>query len=124
MASESSKTPPSPTGYLPPLYSRDDITPGQRKGAESVASSSDSSSSDSTNSWDSDYVAQQNQLQWEESMRQLQLLFSVVVLPYAAKWAGRKWAYWAYERYLNVGLGKRFWLGPVAVWIKLPWISD
>lgn len=52
----------------------------------------------SLSSWTSSRQAQEDQLQWEESLRQLQLIWSAVALPYAAKWMGRKWAYWGASR--------------------------
>lgn len=79
---------PSPTGYLPPLYSR----PSFDRRPSSSSSSASSTSSDS--SYDSVRQAKEDQAQWEESMRQLWLLFHVVALPFGAKWVGRKVAYW------------------------------
>ena len=99
----------------------------------SSVSSSGSSSSGSSDSWTSSRHAHEDQLQWDESIRQLQLIFSVVALPFVAKWAGRKFAYWgtsnpsyvrgpeadlgvlgvAFGRYQDLGLGRRFWLGPL-----------
>lgn len=70
--------------------------------------------------------------EWEDSLRQMQMLFSIVLVPFFGKWMGRRWSYWgessdtsclycsnigelirlcsrlAYERYHQVGLGKRF----------------
>lgn len=89
-------TPPSPTGYLPPLYSRLDITPRRRRRSSGASSSSagESSSAASSDSWTSSRHAHEDQLQWDESIRTLELLFSVVALPFVAKWAGKKFAVW------------------------------
>ncbi|KAJ8083904.1 hypothetical protein PM082_002671 [Marasmius tenuissimus] len=57
---------------------------------------------------DDEYQLAQAQEEWEESLRQLQHLFSVVFLPLVGKWLGRKWSYWAYARYARLGLGKAF----------------
>jgi hypothetical protein len=82
----------------------------------------------SDDSYDSDEDFHLAQLEWEESLQQLQQLFSVVVLPFFGKWLGRRWSYWgqpcdlytiqsfnspilAYARYLRLGLGKSFFLG-------------
>ena len=34
------------------------------------------------------------QREWEESLEQLQQLFSIVLLPYLGKWLGRRWSHW------------------------------
>jgi hypothetical protein len=73
--------------------------------------------------------------EWEESVRQMKMLFSIVLMPFFGKWMGRRWSYWgesrsgdrvitlllgpsahscvsllfaAYERYLRIGLGRQF----------------
>ncbi|KAL7420052.1 hypothetical protein Q5752_005017 [Cryptotrichosporon argae] len=43
------------------------------------------------------------QEEWEESVRQLEMLLSVIVLPFFGKWFGRQWAFWAYDRYQRYG---------------------
>ncbi|KAK4052172.1 hypothetical protein OIV83_002467 [Microbotryomycetes sp. JL201] len=98
--------PLSPSGYLseswlvPPATDWPPLGLVRRRRSASSRSdvtdaSSASSSGSSQSSWDSVRQAQEDQLQWEESIRQLQLLINVVLIPFAAKWAGRKWAYWA-----------------------------
>lgn len=34
------------------------------------------------------------QEEWEESLRQLEVVFSIVIMPFFGKWYGRRWAYW------------------------------
>ncbi|KAH9175470.1 hypothetical protein EDB89DRAFT_1847766 [Lactarius sanguifluus] len=51
------------------------------------------------------------QQEWEESLEQLAQIVSVVLLPFLGKWLGRRWSYWAYARYIRLGLGKSFFLG-------------
>ncbi|KAI9512849.1 hypothetical protein F5148DRAFT_973022 [Russula earlei] len=51
------------------------------------------------------------QKEWEESLEQLAQIVSVVLLPFLGKWLGRRWSYWAYARYLRLGLGRSFFLG-------------
>jgi len=64
-------------------------------------------SSDDTD--DEDYrLAQQ---EWEESLEQLAQIASVVLLPFLGRWLGRRWSYWAYARYVRLGLGTSFFLG-------------
>jgi len=92
----------------------------------------DTSDSLSDSSLDLDEEALLAQQEWEESMEQLQKLFSFVLLPMAGKYFGRSFSYWgesrstcrtgqgiliifsaliAYARYLRLGLGKTFLLG-------------
>ncbi|GAA5960290.1 hypothetical protein JCM21900_000937 [Sporobolomyces salmonicolor] len=95
----------------------------QRRRSSSASSSSTSSScsDESISSWDSEREALEAQLQWEESVRQLQALVNLVVVPWVSRYFGRKWAYWLFERYLEIGLGKRFWLGPLARYAPQTW---
>ncbi|GAA5886174.1 hypothetical protein JCM5296_003508 [Sporobolomyces johnsonii] len=95
----------------------------QRRRSSSAASSSTSSSrsDESSSSWDSEREALEAQLQWEDSVRQLQALVNLVVVPWVSRYFGRKWAYWLFERYLDIGLGKRFWLGPLARYAPKAW---
>ncbi|PPQ62998.1 hypothetical protein CVT24_006104 [Panaeolus cyanescens] len=65
----------------------------------------------SISSYDSDEEYRLAQEEWEESLRQLQQLFSIVLLPFFGKWLGRRWSHIAYARYLRVGLGKSFFFG-------------
>ncbi|KAF7799248.1 hypothetical protein EIP86_010480 [Pleurotus ostreatoroseus] len=62
-------------------------------------------------SYDEDEEERLAQLEWEESLEQLQDLFALVLLPYLGKWMGRRWSHWAYARYLRLGLGQSFFLG-------------
>ena len=90
----------------------------------------DTSDSLSDSSLDSDEEALLAQQEWEESIEQLQKLFSLVLLPMAGKYFGRTFSYWGepwstyqtgcglliilsivYARYLRVGLGKAFVFG-------------
>ncbi|KAF9651835.1 hypothetical protein BDM02DRAFT_3109925 [Thelephora ganbajun] len=71
----------------------------------------DTSDSLSDSSLDLDEEALLAQQEWEESIEQLQKLFSFVLLPMAGKYFGRTFSYWAYARYLRLGLGKAFLLG-------------
>ncbi|GEM09360.1 hypothetical protein Rt10032_c07g3377 [Rhodotorula toruloides] len=84
---------------------------------------SDDSDSDgySDSSWNTEQEELEAQLQWEESVRQLQALVNLVAVPWVSRYFGRKWAYWLFERYLNIGLGKRFWLGPLSAYAPQAW---
>lgn len=93
-----------------------------------MSSSSDVSSDDEDE--DEEYERALIQEEWNESLRQMQMLFSLVLMPFFGRWWGRRWSYWgeskffalpsitklavhhpvlAYERYLAVGLTKKFW---------------
>lgn len=61
----------------------------------SVDGSDDSLSYPSSeSSFDSDDQHALIQEEWEESMRQLEMVFSVILLPFLGKWWGRKFAFW------------------------------
>ncbi|KAI1270447.1 hypothetical protein F5Y18DRAFT_13324 [Xylariaceae sp. FL1019] len=56
--------------------------------------------SSSTESYESDdeYDAQK---EWERSLEQLQLLLTMIIVPFAGKYFGRKFAYWSWARYME-----------------------
>ncbi|GAW19873.1 hypothetical protein EKO27_g6564 [Xylaria grammica] len=59
----------------------------------------DSLPSTSTESFESDdYDAQK---EWEQSLEQLQLLLTMILIPFAGKYFGRKFAYWSWARYME-----------------------
>ncbi|KAI1091301.1 hypothetical protein F5B19DRAFT_279612 [Rostrohypoxylon terebratum] len=60
----------------------------------------DSLPSTSTESFvsDDDYDAQR---EWEQSIEQLQLLLTMILVPFAGKYLGRKFAYWSWARYME-----------------------
>lgn len=39
--------------------------------------------------------------EWKESMQQLELLLSMVIVPYLGKYFGRKFAYWGWKQYME-----------------------
>ncbi|KAJ2901706.1 uncharacterized protein MKZ38_001516 [Zalerion maritima] len=41
------------------------------------------------------------QREWEESLEQLQLILSMVLIPFAGKYLGRKFAYYSWSRYME-----------------------
>ncbi|WVQ98146.1 hypothetical protein IAU59_005268 [Kwoniella sp. CBS 9459] len=74
-------------------------------------SSSDASSSESSNDDEDSEAAIHAMIQeeWEESLRQMDVVLSIVVLPFFGKWFGRQWSYWAWARYQRLGgLGRPF----------------
>ncbi|KAI0171305.1 hypothetical protein LQW54_003411 [Pestalotiopsis sp. IQ-011] len=57
-----------------------------------------STTTDSFSSEDEDYDAQR---EWERSLEQLQLLLTMILVPFAGKYFGRKFAYWSWARYME-----------------------
>ncbi|KAH8880009.1 hypothetical protein GQ53DRAFT_18372 [Thozetella sp. PMI_491] len=41
------------------------------------------------------------QREWEASLEQLQLLLTMVLIPFAGKYMGRKFAYWSWAKYME-----------------------
>lgn len=58
----------------------------------SISSSSDSSSD--SDEEDEEYERALIQEEWNESMKQMQMLFSLVLMPFFGRWWGRRWSYW------------------------------
>ncbi|KAL1754699.1 hypothetical protein FB107DRAFT_291494 [Schizophyllum commune] len=50
-------------------------------------------------------------IEWEENLDQLRDIFGMVLLPLLGRYLGRKWSFWAFDRYKRLGLGKDFLLG-------------
>ena len=48
---------------------------------------------------DEDY--REAEREWKESLQQLELLLSMVIVPYLGKYFGRKFAYWGWKRYME-----------------------
>jgi hypothetical protein len=51
--------------------------------------------------------------EWKESLQQLELLLSLVIVPYLGKYFGRKFAYWGWKRYME-------WMYPVEIVVRSP----
>jgi len=68
---------------------------------DSLPSSIDSSDLDSEDQSDA-------QAEWEASLEQLELVLTMVIVPYAGKYFGRKFAYWSWAKYME-------WMYPVEV---------
>ena len=67
----------------------------------SLPSSGSDSGSDSSSDYSSDEEDERERAlireEWEESLRQMQMLFSIVLVPFFGKWMGRRWSYWGEE---------------------------
>lgn len=55
---------------------------------------SEPDSDDVTVSEDEDFEESDAEREWKESLQQLELLLSMVIVPYVGKYFGRKFAYW------------------------------
>ncbi|KAL2017979.1 hypothetical protein VTK56DRAFT_1359 [Thermocarpiscus australiensis] len=73
---------------------------------DAATSSSDSDDVDSLPSisssiLDSEADYSDAQREWEASLEQLQLLLTMIIMPFAGKYLGRKFAYWSWARYME-----------------------
>ncbi|KAI0206797.1 hypothetical protein F4808DRAFT_454715 [Astrocystis sublimbata] len=71
---------------------------------DAAASDSDeiySLPSTTTESFDSDEEDYDAQKEWEQSLEQLQLLLTMIIVPFVGKYLGRKFAYWSWARYME-----------------------
>ncbi|KAK4122498.1 hypothetical protein N657DRAFT_576367 [Parathielavia appendiculata] len=50
---------------------------------------------------DSEADSSDAQREWEASLEQLQLLLTMIIMPFAGKFLGRKFAYWSWARYME-----------------------
>ncbi|KAF2249519.1 hypothetical protein BU26DRAFT_519561 [Trematosphaeria pertusa] len=74
---------------------------------DSLPSSSTSSSVD-----DEEYVSDAER-EWRESLQQLELLLTMLVVPYVGKYFGRKCAYWGWAKFME-------WKYPVEIVVTSP----
>lgn len=51
--------------------------------------------------------------EWHESLQQLELLLSLVIVPYLGKYFGRKFAYWGWKSFME-------WKYPVEIVVTSP----
>ncbi|KAI6250012.1 hypothetical protein HI914_01193 [Erysiphe necator] len=82
--------------FIPESHSQDEL--------DSLPSSEISDDSFSENSSDA-------QEEWEASLHQLEMVLTMVIVPYAGKYFGRKFAFWSWAKYMA-------WLHPVDVTIS------
>ncbi|KAH6631136.1 hypothetical protein B0J18DRAFT_423223 [Chaetomium sp. MPI-SDFR-AT-0129] len=106
MSSSSSSSTPSmsaSSSYIIP-----DIPDSSASSHRRSSTSSDDESDDDVDSLpsisssilDSDSTSDA-QREWEESLEQLQLLLTMIIMPFAGKFLGRKFAYWSWARYME-----------------------
>ncbi|KAK4241644.1 hypothetical protein C8A03DRAFT_12150 [Achaetomium macrosporum] len=61
----------------------------------------DSLPSISSSILDSEASSSDAQKEWEASLEQLQLLLTMIIMPFVGKFLGRKFAYWSWARYME-----------------------
>lgn len=101
---------PSPSASSPSLATSAYMVPSIENTSDdefaSLPSESDSSSDLETLS---DYSDAEEE--WQESIEQLELLLTMVVVPFVGKFLGRKCAYWSWTRFME-------WKYPVEVVVQ------
>ncbi|KAI1912336.1 hypothetical protein LOZ53_005716 [Ophidiomyces ophidiicola] len=97
---------PSESGYL---FASQHLTSAIDDGDDDIDSLPSSSASDSSledhismyDIDDDDDDESDAEAEWQESMRQLELLLTMVVIPFAGKFLGRKCAYWGWAKFME-----------------------
>ncbi|KAL8733915.1 MAG: hypothetical protein Q9181_003407 [Wetmoreana brouardii] len=83
----------------------DDASPSSLSEVDSLPSSPTTSSLEGTTEDEEESDAER---EWKESLQQLELLLTMVVVPYVGKYLGRKCAYWGWAKFME-------WKYPVEV---------
>ncbi|KAI9881605.1 MAG: hypothetical protein M1830_000169 [Pleopsidium flavum] len=86
-------------------YIIDDPSPESTSSQDEIDSLPDSADSDSI---DSEIEESDAEREWKESLEQLELLLTMVIVPYLGKYFGRKCAYWGWAKFME-------WKYPVEV---------
>lgn len=79
----------------------DEASPSSLSEVDSLPSSPTTSSLDESSGDEEETDAEK---EWKESLQQLELLLTMVVVPYIGKYFGRKCAYWGEEPALEMDL--------------------
>ncbi|KAI9768859.1 MAG: hypothetical protein M1840_004673 [Geoglossum simile] len=82
-----------------PTLSFIENTSTSSNGRDDVDSLPGSLDSDSESHGGSDYSDAERE--WRESLQQLELLLSMVIVPYLGKYVGRKCAYWGWAKFMR-----------------------
>ncbi|MCJ1357764.1 MAG: hypothetical protein MMC33_007760 [Icmadophila ericetorum] len=91
---------PSHLSYSSHSHSHSDL--------DSLPSSSSSSSASDLSEESDDEEETDAEREWKESLQQLELFLTMVIVPYLGKYFGRKCAYWGWARFME-------WKYPVEV---------
>ncbi|KIW28256.1 uncharacterized protein PV07_07935 [Cladophialophora immunda] len=62
---------------------------------------SEPDSDEVTVSEEDEYSESDAEREWKESLQQLELLLSMVIVPYVGKYFGRKFAYWGWKQFME-----------------------
>ncbi|KAF1825334.1 uncharacterized protein K489DRAFT_315279 [Dissoconium aciculare CBS 342.82] len=98
--------PSSSYAYIPPHNPDDDE-------ADEIDSLPSSSAGSSTPTSPSDEGESDAEREWRESLQQLELMLTMVLVPYLGKYFGRKCAYWGWAKYME-------WQFPVSIEVTSP----
>ena len=69
---------------------------------DSLPSTSTSTSTSTSNNdvYSDDSGSDEAQVEWERSLEQLQLLLTMMIIPFTGKYLGRKFAYWSKSHFM------------------------
>lgn len=91
----------SETSIFDSQYPISNISPPTSSPSDEIDSLPDSASSDDIDDEEDEEGISDAEKQWQESLQQMELLLTMVVIPYAGKYFGRKFAYWAWARFME-----------------------
>lgn len=94
------------------LDNSDDFTESLIRASEADDIDSLPSSTTSSTADEEEYISDAER-EWKESLQQLELLLTMVMVPYLGKYFGRKCAYWGWAKFMT-------WKYPVEVVISSP----
>ncbi|KAL1305567.1 hypothetical protein AAFC00_007173 [Neodothiora populina] len=80
---------------------------------EDVDSLPSTSASTTSMSPSEEYYSSEAEREWKESLQQLELILTMVLMPYLGKYFGRKAAYWGWAKFME-------WKYPVSIEITSP----
>ncbi|KAL5337297.1 hypothetical protein BJX70DRAFT_399767 [Aspergillus crustosus] len=95
----------SESSYILPTPTSSFSRPRTQSYNSTTSDSLDSLPSESTTASDldtlSDYSDSDAEAEWQESIEQLELLLSMVIVPFVGKYLGRRCAYWSWTRFME-----------------------
>ncbi|KAK7542130.1 uncharacterized protein J3D65DRAFT_664550 [Phyllosticta citribraziliensis] len=77
------------------------VVPPSHPSSTSADDDVDSLPSSSSGDLSSEYDDNDAEREWRESLQQLELLLTMVVVPYLGKYFGRKCAYWSWAKFME-----------------------
>ncbi|KAI4196235.1 MAG: hypothetical protein LQ350_006688 [Teloschistes chrysophthalmus] len=92
----------------------DDVSPASLSEEDSLPSSPTTSSSIVGSHTDNEEEEESDaEREWKESLQQLELLLTMVVVPYMGKYFGRRCAYWGWAKFME-------WKYPIEIVVTSP----